>query len=189
MKGDTNVKITKKLLIIVVSAIVLCAIVAFFVLILNRSDEKTIITSADLREVISISELSTSEFFYNGIVPIPSTDNPEKIICSVKYDSTVKVGVDSKDIDFKIDQDNKTITPILPEIKINDVLISESSISTIPANATVKLKDTLIACKEDSLNEANQKSELVELAKSNLKDAITALLAPIIKETEYTLVW
>ena len=96
---------------------------------------------------------------------------------------------DAKDIDFKIDRKNKSVTPIIPEIKINDVIINDGSISTIPENATAKLKDTLSYCKEDALKEANQNEKLVETAKSNLQDSITALLTPLLKEAGYKIMW
>lgn len=52
-----------------------------------------------------------------------------------------------------------------------------------------KLKDTLSYCKEDALKEANQNEKLIETAKSNLQDSITALLTPLLKEAGYKIVW
>ena len=180
-----NSKVFKFIIFTVLTATVI--IVALF--LLKNSGKKTIVTSSTLREVISISELSTGEFCYNGVVSIPEKDNPSKTDYSVKYDSTVKAGIDANNIDFKIDEKNKTIRPIIPQIKINDVIINEGSISTIPENATAKLKETLLYCKEDALNEASKNQKLMEIAKSNLQDSITALLTPIIKQNGYKIVW
>ena len=101
----------------------------------------------------------------------------------------MKAGIDAKDIDFVIDDDNKTVNPVLPDVSIIDVLIDEKSISTIPENATAKLKETLTACKEDALKEARESKELIEIAKSNLQNTITALLTPVLKESGYDIVW
>lgn len=182
-------KITKKLLSIIIAILVLAVTAIIGIMIIKSSNKKAIITTSTLREVISISELSTGEFCYNGVVSVPKKDKPEKTDYSIKYDSTIKAGIDAKDVDFKIDNDNKTITPILPEIVINDVSIDEKSISAIPEDATAKLKDALKSCEEDAIKEANQNNELIETAKSNLKDSITALLTPLIKEAGYTIVW
>lgn len=186
-------KLTKKLIgtgaisIAVVAVAVIAVIGA--VKASNSSGKRTVITTSSLKEVIQISELSTGEFCYNGIVSIPKKDNENKTEYSAKYDSTVKAGIDAKDIDFVIDHDNKTVNPVLPDISIIDVLIDEKSISTIPENATAKLKETLTACKEDALKEARESKELVEIAKSNLQNTITALLTPVLKESGYDIVW
>lgn len=182
-------KLSKKLLKSIIAAVAIIVVVIVAFIFFGPSVKRTIITTSTLREVVSISELSTGEFCYNGVVSIPEKDNPEKTDYSVKYDSTVKAGIDAKDIDFKIDRKNKSVTPIIPEIKINDVIIDDGSISTIPENATAKLKDTLSYCKEDALKEANQNEKLIETAKSNLQDSITALLTPLLKEAGYKIVW
>ena len=177
-----NMKLSKKLLKAIIAATAVIVVVIAVFIFIAPSVKKSIITTSTLREVVSISELSTGEFCYNGVVSIPEEDNPEKTDYSVKYDSTVKAGIDAKDIDFKIDRKNKSVTPIIPEIKINDVIINDGSISTIPENATAKLKDTLSYCKEDALKEANQNEKLIETTKLNLQDSITALLTPLLKE-------
>lgn len=182
-------KLSKKLLKTIIIAMLVIAVAAVAFIIFGPSGKRTIITTSTLREVVSISELSTGEFCYNGVVSIPEKDNPEKTYYSIKYDSTVKAGIDAKDIDFKIDRKNKSVTPIIPEIKINDVIINDASISTIPENTTAKLKDTLSYCKEDALKEANQNEKLIETAKSNLQDSITALLTPLLKEAGYKIMW
>ena len=180
-------KLSKKLLKAIIAATAVIVVVIAVFIFIAPSVKKSIITTS--REVVSISELSTGEFCYNGVVSIPEEDNPEKTDYSVKYDSTVKAGIDAKDIDFKIDRKNKSVTPIIPEIKINDVIINDGSISTIPENATAKLKDTLSYCKEDALKEANQNEKLIETTKLNLQDSITALLTPLLKEAGYKILW
>ena len=161
-------KLSKKLLKSIIAAVAIIVVVIVAFIFFGPSVKRTIITTSTLREVVSISELSTGEFCYNGVVSIPEKN---------------------RRTDFKIDRKNKSVTPIIPEIKINDVIINDGSISTIPENATAKLKDTLSYCKEDALKEANQNEKLVETAKSNLQDSITALLTPLLKEAGYKIMW
>ena len=182
-------KLSKKLLKTIIIAILVIAVAAVAFIIFGPSGKRTIITTSTLRKAVSISELSTGEFYYNGVVSIPEKNNPEKTDYSVKYDSTVKLGIDTKDIDFKIDRKNKTITPVIPEIKINNVEIDESKISTIPANTTAKLKEVISICEDDSVKKAGKNKMLLETAKSNLKDSIAALLTPLLKETGYKIGW
>ena len=182
-----KMKTGKKILIAITVVVTVFVIVAFIVF--RQTDKKIIITTSTLREVVNISELSTGEFCYNGVVSIPKEKNPEKIDYSVKYDSTVKAGIDAEEVDFKIDMENKTITPVIPAIKITDVIIDDGSISTIPENETANLKEVLAYCKEDALEKATQNEKLIETAESNLRDSITALLMPILKESGYEIVW
>ncbi len=179
----------KKFLKLLVAVIIIIAVAFVAYKFLLPKGEKTIITTSTLRDVMSISELSTGEFYYNGVVSVPKKFNSDKIDYSLKYDSTVKAGINTDDIEFEIDSDKKTITPILPEIKINDVIIDSSSISAIPADTDVNLKTAISYCKEDALNEANSSEKLKETAESNLQDSITAILTPILKESGYEIVW
>ena len=179
----------KKYLKLLVAVVIIIAIAFVAYKFLLPKGEKTIITTSTLRDVMSISELSTGEFYYNGVVSVPKKFNSDEIDYSLKYDSTVKAGINTDDIEFEIDSDKKTITPILPEIKINDVIIDSSSISAIPADTDVNLKTAISYCKEDALNEANSSEKLKETAESNLQDSITAILTPILKESGYEIVW
>ena len=99
-------KLSKKLLKAIIAATAVIVVVIAVFIFFAPSVKKSIITTSTLREVVSISELSTGEFCYNGVVSIPEEDYPEKTDYSVKYDSTVKAGIDAKDIDFKIDRKN-----------------------------------------------------------------------------------
>ena len=182
-------KIGSKFLKTIILVTIAVAVIAVVLVTFKGYGKRTIVTSSTLREVISINELSTGEFYYNGVVSIPKKDDSGKTDYSVKYNSIVKAGIDASDIDFEIDKKNKTIKPIISQIKINDITIDDDSISTIPENATGKLKEALSHCKEDALNEANQNTKLIETAKSNLQDSITALLTPIVKESGYKIVW
>lgn len=182
-------KIGGKLTKIIITVVVIAAVISVAFIVFKGSGKRTIVTSSNLREVIYVSELSTGEFRYNGVVSIPKKDNPEKVDYSVKYNSTVKMGIDASDIEFQIDKKNKTIKPVIPPIKINDVVIKEGSISTIPENTTAKLKDVLSSCKNDAKNEASKNEKLIETANSNLQDSITALLTPILKKSGYKIVW
>ena len=48
-----------------------------------------------------------------------------------------------EDVKFKIDEEKKTVTPILPEIEINIATLDENSISYIPKNPDLSLKEVI----------------------------------------------
>lgn len=155
----------------------------------QKITKEHVITSSQLEKAIDISDLSTAEFVYNGIADKYSEQNPEEIACHIAYASTVKVGIALDQVTFTIDEEKKTVTPVLPEITVNTVTVDPDSLSFIPQNPDVELKDIMTVCKEDALKEASESKELYQTAEENLQSAIEALLSPILKNAGYTMQW
>lgn len=151
--------------------------------------EVKIITSSSLTEAIAISDLSTAQFTYNGIAEGYKDDKKSKIECYMRYNATVKAGIDMNSVRFDIDDNDKTVKPILPEINITSNTVDEKSLSFIPSDADMDLKDALIACQKDALSESKESSELLETAEDNLKSIIEALLLPIVTPQGYKIIW
>ena len=145
-----------------------------------------IIDSETLKEKVAISDLSTAKFTYNGIAEYKEGD---KKICSILYHAIVKVGINMSDIDFDINSEDKTIKPILPEIKINSDVVDETALSFIPSNSNVKLNDAIRVCKEDVQNEASTCEELWSLGEECLKNTIEGLIYPIAHDNGYIIIW
>ena len=152
----------------------------------QKITKESVITSSQLEKAVDISELSTAEFIYNGIADKYSDGNLEETECHIAYASTVKVGIALDQITFTIDEEKKTV---LPEITINTVTVDPDSLSFIPQNPDVELKDIMTVCKEDALKEASESKELYQTAEENLQSAIEALLSPILKNAGYTMQW
>ena len=119
----------------------------------QKITKESVITSSQLEKAVDISELSTAEFIYNGIADKYSDGNLEETECHIAYASTVKVGIALDQITFTIDEEKKTVTPVLPEITVNTVTVDPDSLSFIPQNPDVELKDIMTVCKEDALKE------------------------------------
>lgn len=192
MEKKKKAKITTKLLI-QLPLIFGIAILVFFVVLKTRGafneGKTTIITKSTLIDAVDIAELSTAEFTYNGIAEIPKNKTSHKIKCQVRYNAKVKASVNMEDIDFVIDNDNKTIQPILPKIKLIATLDDQDGFSFIPTDSNIDLQEAMEVCKKDVTNEATQASELYNSAEENLRDIIQALTYPIINSKGYTLVW
>lgn len=182
----------KKILLFgVVSIIVILLVFAFIARKFGIWDnrEKKIITSSTLTEAIDISELSSAQFVYNGIAEIYKDEEKTETKCHVRYNATVKAGIDMKAVTFEINHEAKTIKPVLPEINITSNTVDEKTFSYIPENSDVNLQEVLVACQEDALAESKQSSELLDLAKENLKSFIEALLLPIASSQNYKIIW
>lgn len=182
----------RKIILVVIVVIIIIAIISLFgPSVVNKIGVGNVVTSSQLEKAIDIDQLSTAEFVYNGIAEKYKDDDPEEIECYISYNANVKIGVSMQDIKFEIDKQSKTVTPILPEIKINSDSISfdENSISYIPENPDILLKDIISCCEEDAREEAQGSKELHQTAEENLKAVIEGLSAPILEDAGYQIDW
>lgn len=185
-----NIHKNRKL--ILAAALVLAVLVVgslFGPNVMNKIGKENVITSSQLEKAIDISQLSTAEFVYNGIAEKYDDDKPEKVECYIAYHADVKVGIQMEDVEFEIDEENKTVTPILPEILVNIAALDENEISYIPKNPDIPLKEIIVLCKEDAVREANDSKKLYQTAEENLKAVIEALVSPILEHAGYTIKW
>lgn len=81
------------------------------------------------------------------------------------------------------------MTPVLPEITVNIATLDEKAISYIPKNPDISLKEIIVLCKEDAMNEANNSEKLYQTAEENLRAVIEALLSPILENVGYSIEW
>lgn len=156
--------------------------------VLDKGTAKTI-TSSTLTDAIDISELSTAQFTYNGIAEMFKDEEKKKVQCHIKYNAKVKAGIDMKKVEFHIDKEDKTVKPILPDLKITSNITDETTLSFIPSDTSVELKDVLVICEEDAKNEALKSQELFASAEENLKSIIEGLLYPVLNPQGYKVVW
>jgi hypothetical protein len=178
-----------------VMGIVLLALVVFihFSGILEKGKE-TVFTSSTLVDAVDIAELSTAEFVYNGIAEKHKTNKNgeelEAVLWRVRYHGTVKAGIENmSDIIFEIDNENKTVKPILPEIVITADPVEKESLSFMPSKVNTTIGDALMLCKTDMKQEAQSSPELMETAKAQLKTTVEALIYPIVNANGYSVIW
>ena len=187
--GDNKMKKIITYIPFLIGLLAIVAIIGAKQMSLFDEGEVKIITSSTLTDAIDISELSTAQFTYNGIAEVYKNDKKSKIECYIRYNATVKAGIDMNSVTFDIDDNNKTVKPILPVINITSNTVDEKSLSFIPNDADMDLSDALIACQNDALSEAKESPQLLESAEDNLKSIIEALLIPIVTPQEYTIIW
>ena len=169
---------------------IIIVIVAIIFFISLKKGKETIISSATLTDMVDISELSTAQFTYNGIAEVYENKEKNKVKCYIKYNSIVKANINMEEINFEINRNNKTVKPILPEIKLTPKIITgENSLSFIPEDTKLELKEVLLVCEEDAKNEALNSPGLLKYAEENLKDTLEALLLPVIESSGYQIIW
>ena len=180
-----------KVIVAIISVLVIAAlaVAAWFFLVNPNKNKATVITESQLKEAVEINDLSTAEFVYNGIAEVYKEKKKDKIDYRVKYNSTVKVGVDLSKISFDIDNENKTVKPILPRIEIQEISVKPDGMSFIPDDAKGDINKVRSVCEDDATKEAKNSKELFEIAKENLKNTVEALLKPLIENDGYTIIW
>lgn len=150
--------------------------------------EVKILTESTLMKSIDISTMSTARFYYNGIAEVLDEDDPEKVECYILYSAIVKAGVEFKDIRFDVDQELKTVYPIIPEINITNIEI-EKGLQYYPENPDIEVGEAQSACESDAKNEAQKANQLYVTAESNLENVLSVLLEPVVDAYDYKLEW
>lgn len=171
-------------------------VVAFIVVPTAQNDKKQaeIVTVSTLQEIINVSELSTFTAVYNGIAQVMNADDPELVDYYVSYEAKVNAGIDFEDIDVDVDEDTFTVHITVPPVTLTDVNVDISSLDFIfyneKANTSTVTEEAFKACEADVEKESQEQAAIYELAEQNAKNVLTALVRPIIdqSETEYSLV-
>lgn len=171
-------------------------VVAFIVVPTSQNDNKQaeIVTVSTLQEIINVSELSTFTAVYNGIAQVMNADDPELVDYYVSYEAKVNAGIDFEDIDIDVDEDAFTVHITVPPVTLTDVNVDISSLDFIfyneKANTSTVTEEAFKACEADVEKESQEQAAIYELAEQNAKNVLTALVRPIIdqSETEYSLV-
>lgn len=187
-KKKTRKKRSKiSLPVIIVIVVIIIALIAILPGLVNCGNKGQTISNTTLKQALNISKLSTAELTYEGIADkVDDRGNP---VYYVYYKATVDSGIDFDQINFRISDSEKTITPILPEITIGDPVIDESAIEFMPSDANAELRDVIEICKQDAANEIKDHSRFKETSLRNLHSTIEALLVPLLKGTGYSIVW
>ena len=171
-------------------------VVVFIVVPTAQNDKKQaeIVTVSTLQEIINVSELSTFTAVYNGIAQVMNADDPELVDYYVSYEAKVNAGIDFEDIDVDVDEDTFTVHITVPPVTLTDVNVDISSLDFIfyneKANTSTVTEEAFKACEADVEKESQEQAAIYELAEQNAKNVLTALVRPIIdqSETEYSLV-
>lgn len=171
-------------------------VVVFIVVPSGQNDKKQpeVVTVSTLQEIINVSELSTFTAVYNGIAQVMNADDPELVDYYVSYEAKVNAGIDFEDIDVDVDEDTFTVHITVPPVTLTDVNVDISSLDFIfyneKANTSTVTEEAFKACEADVEKESQEQEAIYELAEQNAKNVLTALVRPIIdqSETEYSLV-
>ncbi len=180
-----NINWKKALPLLVLIAMIVLGAIYIPALIDQNQEKVTIETVSTLHKIIDVSELSTSECVYNGVVKVADENKPERIAYYISYEAKIKAGIDLEKVEINMDSENKVITITLPEIRINDIVVDETTFDYIfNNNRKDELGQTatsLKLCKEDVVNEIEDISVIYDLARQNAVNIVKGLVSPFVE--------
>lgn len=181
-----------------IGALVLAAVlvVAFVVTPAARSGKKQaeIITVSTLQDIIDVSELSTFTAVYNGIAQVMNEEDPETVDYYVSYEAKVNAGIDFEKVGIELDEEAKSIRITVPPVELTEVNVDIASLDFIfynqKLNTSTVTETAYKACEADVEKESREQQAIYELAEQNAKNVLTALVKPIVdqSDTEYSLI-
>jgi len=179
-----------KILGIVIIAV---AVIISVIMLTNKEAELTVVSEASLREVLEIDELATLEYFYNSVTQVLKEDS-DKVKYYVAYKGNIRYGINFEQMDIKIDEKNKQINVILPEVNLIDCNVDIETLDFIFEKDKYETETVIMeakdVCEADLKEKASKNTDLKKMAKENAVDTITALLCPWIEQLaeEYEIV-
>lgn len=167
---------------------VVIAIIIVTVFVRNEALSKkspSVISITSIEDIIEVSELSTYTAVYNGIAEVKNEEN-EETDYYVSYESRIKAGIDFEEIKINLDETEKMIRLILPEVYITDATVDIATLEFIfmdeKANQSTVTEKAYKAAEEDVMNEATTQNAIYGLAEKNARNTLKALLSPLIEQ-------
>lgn len=187
-------KVIKKIAGIACAVLLLAVAIFIWRLSVKKESSHTVTyeTTSSLERVIQIGELYSYKTTYNGVAYVYDKQDSSKLSYYVSYNSTVRFGIDTEDVQFEADDDNKKIIVTIPDVVVKDIDVDMSSLDYIfkdkSAETSSVSRDAYLACIDDVRNEINQNTEIFELGRQNTETIIRGLIEPLLEDTNgYTL--
>ena len=143
--------------------------------------------SSQLTKIVDVSRLATARFAYEGIAE--KKNEKKETEYRVFYRAEVEASVEMSQIDFSnIDDETKTVYPVLPEISFKTTA-DDDSFDFFEQNPAVNTKDVIKVCRKDATKEVTENSSIAAVALENLRDTVEALASPLLDSKGYTISW
>ena len=192
LKFFNGLKMKTKLVLLALVMILLIILVVYLKMVVfnNKEGQVTTISKSSLEKVLEINELSTVEYTYNAIANVYDEKDKkgEKIKYYVAYEGFVSAGIDFKKIEIQVNEAEKVVTVVLPEIEVHSTTVEMGSLDCIfvkeKYNTEEVSKEAYAASKADLEKRIGEDHELLDLAKKNAIESVKALFAPWIEQVD-----
>lgn len=175
-------------LVIGLLGVVLGGILIFSALNKEEGHKVTTISETSLQDIIEISELSTVDYTYNAIAK--AVDEDEEVKYYVAYEGIVTAGINFEKIDIEVDEENKRITFIVPDVEVQDIEVNMGTMEYIFEDDDYETETVSQEAYKISLadleNRVKEENMLFDLAKENAIESVKALFTPWIEQIDET---
>lgn len=165
----------------------------------EKADNERIIvdSKSQLISVIETKNLITAEYPYSAVTTVYKDESKKTVKYYSSFEGTVKAGIefdpDNIANNISFDDNQKTITIRLPEVKILKCYVDPGSLEYIFKNRKDDTEtvpaEAYAACIEDLENRAAKEPTLLKIAEENAKSTIEGLVKPIFDPNEYTIIF
>jgi hypothetical protein len=180
----TAKKIPAKVIAIVSVVALACILVLTRVVIPLAFDGNNTqrISIANLKEVVNVERLSTVEYEYHGIAEKTGKFLwADTVDYRVKYEAHTRAYVNMTDIEFSINEEDKTVIAYIPEATIDTPTLDETQFGFLPESVNADMKDIIALCKEDAVDDLN-KDQILKVSSDSLKSTVKALTLPLLDD-------
>lgn len=147
------------------------------------------LSSSQLTKVIAVNKLSAIEYPYEGVADYTDGFYYERFPVHMHYKATVTVSFNPADVQWKIDNEKKIITPILPEFTHSEPVVDDHITYLEDGSIGIDPKKAFNYCKEDAIKEITDKVDLNNMAVENAHAMIEGLTYNLVKSGGYKIVW
>ena len=138
------------------------------------------LSDATLKSAVDIGDLEVVDYTYKGIAEKTSQFLwAENVDYRVKYEAHVRASYDMSAIDFRVNNEDKSVTVLLPDVEISDPVLDETKFGYLPENATADVRDVIALCKEDVASEFSDAGLRTE-AMESVRETVEALIRPLL---------
>ena len=159
--------------------------------VIGEEGKTTTFSEASIRKVFEISELSTADYTYNAVARAYAEDGIN-VKYYVAYEGRIKVGIDFSQIEIAMNEEDKVITIMIPDIEFQEKTVDPGTLEFIfkdKKSETEQIHQEAFAlCQKDLDEKTSNEKELLTLARANAKSVVEALVTPWIEQAkdEYT---
>lgn len=184
----------KSAVIVSLAVISVLAVVLSVVFGVFSKAERQLFKEEALKELLNVSQASTSESVYNGVAKVFSKEEPTKLLYYVSYSGTVKSGINLENVTVSVNHGEKQILLTIPQAYIKETAVDSSSPDFIyleevtePASVTDEI---LQICKADLDSEIAQKPEILSCAQEDAENMLVSILKSYVNQvsSEYKIV-
>lgn len=177
-------------LLIVVAILAIIVVIIFCmktVVFRDKDGQVTTISESSLERIIEIGELSTVDYTYNAIAKVYDEEGTT-VKYYVAYEGIVTAGIDFEKININVDEEQKKVRIIIPDVEIHNVNVDMGTMEYIFTKNKYETEtisqEAYKICKQDLQSRVKEERDLYGMAKENAIASVRALFLPWIEQMD-----